>query len=660
MRLDLSSNITFERVPQKLYRPENDFEEYSLTRFEKVPTLIYENISRASRKVASEIVKELKKKQQKGEQFVLGLSDGSSPVSVYEELIRLHKEEGVSFSNLVVFNTYEFYPIVDVTSCIQSIKEVFLNHIDIDPANIYSLDATVEKDLIGDKCEEYEQKLHELGGLDFLLVGLGSKGNVALNMPGSNRNSNTRLVLLDGDSRKDAISIFGTLDKVPPSALTMGLSDMLEAKKIILVAWGEEKAESIKAMVEGAITETVPASLLQTHENVAAVIDISAGEDLTRISTPWLVTNCEWTNKLIRRAIVWLCNIVEKPILKLTNKDYQDNSLSELLTLFGSAYNVNIKVFNELQHTITGWPGGKPDADDTYRPERAKPFPKKVIVFSPHPDDDVISMGGTFQRLINQGHQVHVAYETSGNIAVGDEEVIRYLSVMNHMCERFGADNQDMVEQNNKMLNFLLHEKTKDDIDTPDILYLKGRIRREEATTADRYMGVPDSNIHFLDLPFYETGRVKKNPISEKDVEIVRDFIESVKPHQMYVAGDLADPHGTHKVALNAVLAAVDLLKDEEWFKDCRIWMYRGAWMEWEIDHIEMAVPLSPEELRQKRNSILKHQSQMESAPFLGDDERLFWQRSEERNKATSEMYWKLGLASYEAIEAFVEYVPIK
>lgn len=660
MRLDLSSNITFERVPQKLYRPENDFEEYSLTRYEKVPTLIYENISRASRKVAREIVKDLQKKQQIGEKFVLGLSDGSSPVSVYEELIRMHKEEGVSFNNLVVFNTYEFYPIVDVTSCIQSIKEVFLNQIDIDPANIYSLDATVEKDLIGDKCEEYEQKLHELGGLDFLLLGLGSKGNMALNMPGSNRNSNTRLVLLDGDSRKDAISIFGTLDKVPPSALTIGLSDMLEAEKIMLVAWGEEKAESIKTMVEGVITETVPASFLQTHENVEAVIDISAGEDLTRISTPWLVTNCEWSNKLIRRAIVWLCNKVNKPILKLTNKDYQDNSLSELLTLFGSAYNANIKVFNELQHTITGWPGGKPDADDTYRPERAKPFPKKVIVFSPHPDDDVISMGGTFQRLINQGHQVHVAYETSGNIAVGDEEVIRYLSVMNHMCERFGSHNQDLVEQNNRMLNFLLHEKTKDDIDTPDILYLKGRIRREEATTADRYMCVPDSNIHFLDLPFYETGKVKKNPISEKDVEIVKDFIESVKPHQMYVAGDLADPHGTHKVALNAVLAAVDLLKDEEWFKDCRIWMYRGAWMEWEIDHIEMAVPLSPEELRQKRNSILKHQSQMESAPFLGDDERLFWQRSEERNKATAEMYWKLGLASYEAIEAFVEYVPIK
>jgi glucosamine-6-phosphate deaminase len=357
----------------------------------------------------------------------------------------------------------------------------------------------------------------------------------------------------------------------------MGMSDMMEAKRIVLIAWGEEKAESIKAMIEGPITETVPASLLQTHEEVEAVIDLSAAGDLTRISTPWLVTNCDWSNILIRRAIVWLCNKVDKPILKLTNKDYQDNSLSELLTIFGSAYNVNIKVFNELQHTITGWPGGKPDADDTYRPERAKPFPKKVIIFSPHPDDDVISMGGTFQRLVNQGHQVHVAYETSGNIAVGDEEVIRYLSVVNHMCERFGTDNKDLVERNNKMLNFLLNEKTKDDIDTPDILFLKGRIRREEASTADRYIGVPNSNIHFLDLPFYETGRVKKNPISEKDVLIVKDFIESVKPHQIYVAGDLADPHGTHKVALNAVLAAVDLLKDEAWFKDCRIWMYRGA-----------------------------------------------------------------------------------
>jgi glucosamine-6-phosphate deaminase len=352
--------------------------------------------------------------------------------------------------------------------------------------------------------------------------------------------------------------------------------------------------------------------------------------------------------------------MVDKPILKLTNKDYNDYGLSELLTIYGSAYNVNIKIFNDLQHTITGWPGGKPDADDTYRPERAKPYPKRVIIFSPHPDDDVISMGGTFQRLVNQGHEVHVAYETSGNIAVGDEEVIRYISVINSVRKKFDPENTRILEKYNQIRNYLMHEKTKDDLDTPDVLFIKGQIRREEARTADRYIGLPDRNVHFLDLPFYETGQIKKNPISEKDVMIVKDFIETIKPNQIYVAGDLADPHGTHKVCLDAVLAAVDLLKDESWFEDCRIWMYRGAWMEWEIDHIEMAVPLSPEELRQKRNAILKHQSQMESAPFLGDDERLFWQRSEERNRATADTYCKLGLASYEAIEAFVEYIPAK
>jgi LmbE family N-acetylglucosaminyl deacetylase len=352
--------------------------------------------------------------------------------------------------------------------------------------------------------------------------------------------------------------------------------------------------------------------------------------------------------------------VVDKPILKLTNKDYNDNGLSELITLYGSAYNVNIKIFNDLQHTITGWPGGKPDADDTYRPERANPYPKRVIIFSPHPDDDVISMGGTFQRLVNQGHEVHVAYQTSGNIAVGDEEVIRYTSVLRSMLKKFDPDNTKMLQKYDDIRKFLLKDKKKDDMDTADILFIKGRIRREEARSADRYVGLSEENVHFLDLPFYETGTVKKNPISEKDVNIVKDFIETIKPHQIYVAGDLADPHGTHKVCLDAILAAIDILKDEDWYKDCRIWMYRGAWMEWEIDHIEMAVPLSPEELRQKRNSILQHQSQMEGAPFLGDDERLFWQRSEDRNRATADLYWKLGLASYEAIEAFVEYIPIQ
>lgn len=661
MRLDLSSHITFERVPKKYYRPENDFEEYNLSRFEKLPVAIFEESGRAAKKIAKEIVTEMLAKQQEGKPFVLGISGGASPMPVYEELVKLHKEEGISFSNLIAFNTYEFYPVLDFSySNLQMLKDSFLDKVGVAPENIFSPDATVEKDLLAENCEIFEQNLKKMGGLDYLLLGLGSKGNVGFNMPGSSLHSQTRLVMLDGDSRKDIARNFGSLDKVPVSAITMGLYDMMEARKITLVAWSEQKAPSIRDIVEGPVTDLVPGSMLQTHPEAKVFVDLAAASELTRISRPWLVTNCEWSSKLIRRAIVWLCGVVNKPILKLTNKDYNDNGLSELLTLYGSAYNVNIKIFNDLQHTITGWPGGKPDADDTYRPERAKPYPKKVIIFSPHPDDDVISMGGTFQRLVNQGHEVHVAYQTSGNIAVGDEEVIRYISVLNSMRKKFNPENTGLLEKYESIRRYLLFEKTKEDIDTPDILFIKGRIRREEARSADRYVGLPEENVHFLDLPFYETGKIKKNPISENDVNIVRDFIETIKPHQIYVAGDLADPHGTHKVCLDAILGAIDMIKEEDWYKDCRVWMYRGAWMEWEIDHIEMAVPLSPEELRQKRNAILRHQSQMESAPFLGDDERLFWQRSEERNRATADMYWKLGLASYEAIEAFVEYIPVQ
>ncbi len=659
MRLDLSSQITLERVSKKYYRPENDFEEYNLSRFEKLPVAIFEESKKAAKKIANDIAKEITNKAKNGKPFVLGISGGSSPAPVYDELVRLHKEDGLSFKNVIIFNTYEFYPVMDFSySNLQMLKDLFLDRIDIDPKNIFSPDATVEKDLIAENCEAFENDLKERGGLDYLLLGLGTKGNVGFNMPGSSLHSQTRLVMLDGDSRSDISRNFGSLDKVPVSAITMGLYDILAAKKIALVAWGEQKSESIKDIVEGPVTDLIPGSVLQTHTEAVVYVDLAAASELTRISRPWLVTNCEWDSKLIRRAIVWLCGVVDKPILKLTNKDYNDNGLSELITLYGSAYNVNIKIFNDLQHTITGWPGGKPDADDTYRPERAKPYPKKVIIFSPHPDDDVISMGGTFQRLVNQGHEVHVAYQTSGNIAVGDEEVIRYISVLKSLRKKFDPDNNKIKEKYDEIRKFLMHDKKKDDIDTADILFIKSRIRREEARSADRYVGLPEENVHFLDLPFYETGTVKKNPISEKDVYIIKDFIETIKPHQIYVAGDLTDPHGTHKVCLDGILAAIDILKEEDWYKDCRVWMYRGAWMEWEIDHIEMAVPLSPEELRQKRNAILQHQSQMEGAPFLGDDERLFWQRSEDRNRATADLYWKLGLASYEAIEAFVEYLP--
>lgn len=660
MRLDLSSQIVLDRVPQRYYRPENEFELSALTRFEKVPTEIYESSVEASKQIAKDIAAKIVKKQIEGTSFVLALPGGHSPQTIYEELVRMHKEDGLSFNNVIVFNIYEFYPLVPQSnSNLKLLKESLLDHVDIKPENIYSPDGMVSKEEILNACKQYEETIQKKGGIDYLLLGLGRSGNIGINIAGSSMNSQTRLILLDIQSRKEAINTFGSMDQVPVSAVTMGVSTIMKAKEIALIAWGEDKAKSIKDVVEGPQTDAVPASCLQAHPNARVHIDLNSAFDLTRINHPWLVTSAEWTNKLIRRAIVWLCFRVNKPILKLTNKDYQDNSLGELLALYGSAYNVNIKIFNDLQHTITGWPGGKPNADDTNRPERAKPYPKRVVIFSPHPDDDVISMGGTFKRLVDQKHDVYVAYQTSGNIAVGDEEVIRYVSLLEDVRTKYDPTNQALKEKYAGILQYLLNDKKEGDLDTPDILFLKGHIRRQEATTACRYVGMDTDNITFMDLPFYETGRVKKNPISEADVEIVRKYLNKVQPHEVFVAGDLADPHGTHKVCLDAILAAVDELKGAEWLKDCRFWMYRGAWAEWEIDHIEMAVPISPEELRAKRNAILKHQSQMESAPFLGNDERLFWQRSEDRNRSTAELYRELGLAAYEAIEAFVEYHPL-
>ncbi|MFR9166129.1 MAG: glucosamine-6-phosphate deaminase [Dysgonomonas sp.] len=660
MKADLSSQITLNRIPGRYYRPQNAFEQSVLTRYEKIDTQIYESSKEGSVIVAREIANSIKKKQDEKKNFVLAISGGHSPRNIFEELVRMHKEEKLSFKNVVIFDIYEFYPLsTQSNSNIKTLQELFLNHVDIDMKNVFSPDGTITKEDIFNYCEAYEKRIQSFGGLDYALLGLGRSGTIGLNIPGSSPVSKTRLVLLDVQSRKEAISTFGSIDKVPISGITMGVSTIMNAKQITLIAWGEDKSSRLKQVVEGKVSDSIPASYLQEHENVKIVTDLSAAFELTRISHPWLVTNCDWTDNLIRRAIVWLCFKVDKPILKLTNKDYQDNGLGELLSLYGSAYNVNIKIFNDLQHTITGWPGGKPNADDTNRPERAKPYPKKVVIFSPHPDDDVISMGGTFQRLVNQKHDVHVAYQTSGNIAVGDEEVIRYISLMLDVLDHYDEKNKALKENLEKMKNFLLHEKKEGDEDTRDILLIKGRIRREEATTACRFVGVDESKIRFLDLPFYETGKIKKNPISQADVDIIKEYLTTIKPHEVFVAGDLADPHGTHKVCLDAILAAVDELKGADWLKDCRFWMYRGAWQEWEIDYIEMAVPISPEELRSKRLSILKHQSQMESAPFLGNDERLFWQRSEDRNKGTAELYRKLGLAAYEAIEAFVEYKPL-
>lgn len=663
MKTDLSSQITLERIPEKYFSPKDDLEFAALTRFEKINTRIFESAKEGSIAIAHEIAAEIKKKHDLGEKFVMAVTGGHSPRSIFEELVRMHKEEKLSFKHVVLFDVYEFYPLSSKSSGnLKVLKDLLLNHIDIDLNNVFSPDGTIPKEELLSFCKSYEERIKDMGGLDYALLGLGRSGTIGLNVPGSSVNSITRLVMLDVQSRKEAVNTFNSIEKVPESAITMGISTIMGAKKITLAAWGEDKARVLKAMVEGRINDALPATNLQNHPHVKIITNLSGADELTRLSQPWLVTSCEWTDKLIRRAIVWLCFKVDKPILKLTNKDYQENGLGELLSKFGSAYDVNIKIFNDLQHTITGWPGGKPNADDTNRPERAAPYPKRVIIFSPHPDDDVISMGGTFQRLVNQNHDVHVAYQTSGNIAVGDEDVIRYVSLMENVRLHYDSKNGTLKAELDKALDYLRNKEKKDDeAELREILFIKGRIRREEAISASRFIGLRDDQIKFLDLPFYETGKVKKNPISQADVDIIKDYLEKIRPHQVFVAGDLADPHGTHKVCLDAILAAVDELKhaNTEWLDECRFWMYRGAWQEWGIDHIEMAVPISPEELRQKRLSILRHQSQMESAPYLGDDERLFWQRAEERNKATAELYRKLGLASYEAIEAFVEYKPL-
>lgn len=663
MKTNLSSQITLTRIPTRYYRPENAFEHSVLTRLEKVPTTIYESMEEGSFAVAKEIAAQIRKKQEAGQKFVLALPGGRSPESVYKELVRMHKEEQLSFRHVIVFVEYEFYPLSSSTSgVVNRLKAELFDQVDILPENIYYPDGRMPKDAILEFCAQYEEKIQQVGGIDCMLLGIGSNSNIMFNSAGTLQSSRTRMVLLEGASRKEAAVTFASTDNVPAGIITMGISTMLKARSVILMAWGDEKAAIMKETIEGKISDGTPSTYLQIHQNAKAIVDLSAAYSLTRISHPWLVTSCEWDNKLIRRAIVWLCQKTGKPILKLTNKDYSENGLGELLALYGSAYNVNIKIFNDIQHTITGWPGGKPNADDTDRPERATPYPKRVLIFSPHPDDDVISMGGTFRRLCDQHHDVHVAYQTSGNIAVGDEEVVRYCEYLRDVCSKYSPSDTTIKDKADEIIRYLRYEKVENDAaERPDVLFMKGTIRREEARHACRYTGIKDdSHIHFLDLPFYETGLVKKNPISEADKDIIKNLLEELKPDQIFVAGDLADPHGTHKVCLDAILAAVDEIKDEDWLKACRIWMYRGAWAEWEMDHIEMAVPISPEELRHKRNAILKHQSQAESAPYLGDDERLFWQRAEDRNRATADLYRQLGLASYEAMEAFVQYIPLR
>lgn len=659
MKANLSKLIKLDRIPSKYYSPKNELEKVALCRDENVYLEIFDSPDEGADAEANRIIDIINTTVDVKGKCVLGLGAGNATHIVYDRLIKAYHEGKVSFRNVIVFNISEFYPIYEEgPSTLARLRNIFLKHIDIPERNIHSIDTLVARDEIYNTAKSYELEIERAGGLDLVVCEIGRGGALAFNEPGSKALSRCRLVLLSNETRH-IISSDYKCDEAPQTAVTLGISNLLSARHITCMAWGENYAKVIAETVEGPITDALPSSFLQTHTHSTIVIDLAAADELTRISQPWKVTSCEWDDKLIRRAIVWLCNQTKKPILKLTDKDYNDYGLGELLALYGSAYNVNIKIFNDLQHTITGWPGGKPGADDSTRPERSEPYPKRIVVFSPHPDDDVISMGGTLKRLVDQGHDLHVAYETSGNIAVGDEDMMRYVMLIDSIADSFGISSPEYKKKSEDIHRFI-ESKRAYDVDIPDIRELKTMIRQCEARTACRYIGVKPDHIHFLRLPFYETGTVKKGDLSQADIDIVKNLLVKIQPDEMFVAGDLADPHGTHRVCLDAVLAAIDELSSEPWMQECDIWMYRGAWAEWEIDHIEMAVPISPEELRFKRNSILKHQSQMENAPFLGDDDRLFWQRAEERNRATAKMFEELGLAAYEAIEAFVRYRIIK
>jgi len=624
-------------------------------KFERIHTIIHENSQEASYYVAQEIISLVSQRQKEGKKMVLGLATGSTPIKVYDYLVQAHKEQGVSFSNVISFNLDEYFPMhsESIHSYVRFMREHLFDHLDIPAHQINIPDGQQNKESVRAYCQNYEQKIIDAGGIDIQILGIGRTGHIGFNEPGSSLKSKTRLVRLDRITRLDAASDFFGKENVPSKAITMGVGTIMGAKRIILMAWGEGKANIIKQAVEGPIQESVPATFLQNHQNCDFIIDRAAATSLTREATPWLVGDCDWTEGLIKKATIWLSETRNKAVLKLTNEDYSEYGMGSLIAEIGSAEELNVKIFNQLQQTITGWPGGKPQADDTKRPERANPFPKKSIIFSPHPDDDVISMGGTLLRLVDQGHEVHVAYQTSGNIAVFDDEVIRFLDFATDIQE----DNDALQIQFQEVKTFLSN-KSPGEVDQPIIQKFKGLIRKGEAMAACRYCGVKEANAHFQNLPFYETGTVKKNPYSEEDIALTYDLLNHIKPQQIFAAGDLSDPHGTHRVCLDIIFATIDKLVADKvaWIKDCYVWLYRGAWQEWDIADMEMAIPIGPKDMIRKRNAIFKHQSQKDAAMFPGSDEREFWQRAEDRNRETAKKYNALGLAEYEAMEGFVRY----
>jgi glucosamine-6-phosphate deaminase len=618
-------------------------------KYENVYTEVYEDAGEASKEVAKEIAELIREKASKGEKCVLGLATGSSPIGVYRELVRMHKEEELSFKNVITFNLDEYYPIEreNVQSYWYFMHEHLFDHVDIDKSNIHIPDGTIPEDEVYDFCQKYDMAIKEAGGIDLQILGIGRTGHIGFNEPGSGINSPTRMITLDSLTIADAAGDFHSEENVPRKAITMGVGTIMQARRIVLMAWGEKKASIIQQAVEGPIVDSVPATYLQKHNNTVFILDKEAAAELVRFKTPWLVRDVKWNDKLIRKATLWLCNKLNKPVLKLTNRDYNDNSLGDMVVTHGPAYDINLKVFNMLQKSITGWPGGKPNADDSQRPERAKPYPKRVLVFSPHPDDDMLAMGGTINRLVEQGHEVYIAYQTTGNISVDDSMVLKYLYFTENISENLNFDINKL--QNELMLN------KHGDIESEEIRTLKTYIRQAEAISSCNFLGIDENRIMFLKMPFYETGTIKKASLKQEDIDIVAETMRKVKPHQIFAAGDLTDPHGTHRKCFDAIVRAIENVKHDDWLNSCRIWLYHGTWKEWDIADVDMAVPVSPEELKKKRSAIFRHSSQKE-VMFPGYDDIEIWRFAIERNRESAKKYDKIGMAEYEAVELFVEY----
>jgi glucosamine-6-phosphate deaminase len=627
--------------------------------FEKIPVKIYPDLKAGSKAVAKQIADFILEKQKKKEKCVLGLATGSTPKTLYAELVRMHKEEKLSFKNVITFNLDQYYPINnDALQSYQRFMKVNLfNHIDIDPKNTHIPNGEIKKEDIKEHCRQYEKMIEDAGGIDLQILGIGNNGHIGFNEPGSSIHSKTRLISLDNSTRIANAYEFANISEVPRLAITMGIGEILKAKKIILMAWGPSKAPVIKEAVEEDHTDHVPASLLQNHDDVTFVVDEAAASELTRFKSPWLTGDCDWTPKMIKKAVVNMALKLKKPVLSLTNTDYNEYGLSDLLVEEGDAYEINLKVYYMLRDSITGWPGGKPNVNLPTHPERSEPYPKRCMIFSPHPDDDIISMGGTFQRLHDQGNNVHVAYQTSGNIAVTDEFVTRFLDFAVGFEEIAGIDTKTSGKILEDARKFIARKKANQ-TDTPAIRAIKGLIRRCEAKATCRYVGIKEENIHFQNLPFYETGSIEKKPMSEKDIKITMELLREIKPQQVYCAGDFADPHGTHIVCFNVVLESLKRIKaaGDAWLNECWLWLYKGAWQEWNIEEIEMAIPMSPDQVMKKRFGIFIHQSQKDMVPFQGSDSREFWQRAEARNEATANLYADLGLTHYAAMEAFVRW----